>query len=217
MLVFRPLNTRTLVQEALQHPYLKGMFDSNCEITLPGPVTAPVDDSSKLTIRDYRTRLYKEIRERCAEQAMVRNSPSPTNSPLREMQNKTPVEEDRQVFERNQPPPKAMSPEAAGSTRSSRAATTSSRNSWGVASARSPVRSARSSRPSQTRAPAPTAAVAPKRSGTPRRPSNASTASNAKGRDRPSNTNTNTKASRTIVDKVVKGVEIMDVYGYPTK
>ena len=188
------------------------MFDSNCEITLPGPVTAPVDDSSKLTIRDYRTRLYKEIRERCAEQAMIRNSPSPTNSPLREMQNKTPVEEDRQVFERNQPPPKAMSPEAAGSARSSRAAT-SSRNSWGVASARSPVRSARSSRPSQTKAPAPAAAAAPKRSGTPRRPSNASTASNAKGRDRPSNT----KASRTIVDKVAKGVEIMDVYGYPTK
>ena len=193
------------------------MFDSNCEITLPGPVTAPVDDSSKLTIRDYRTRLYKEIRERCAEQAMVRNSPSPTNSPLREMQNKsyeTPVEEERLGFERSRPPPKAMSPEAAGSARSSRAAA-SSRNSWGVASARTPVMSARSSRPSQSKAPAraPAATAPPNRSGTPRRPSNVSTASNAKAKASPSNT----KASRALVDEVAKGVEIMDVYGYPTR
>lgn len=80
MLQFNP-DKRLTAEEALRHPYLVKMYDPACEITLSKPVVAAVDDNKQLTIKDYRTRLYREIRKTCQQQAVARASPSPSGSP----------------------------------------------------------------------------------------------------------------------------------------
>lgn len=59
-LQFNP-DKRASAGELLEHPYLAEFHDPSHEIECHKLVTIPLDDNVKLTVRDYRERLYQEI------------------------------------------------------------------------------------------------------------------------------------------------------------
>jgi len=66
LLVFNP-NKRLSVEQALKHPYVSQFHSPEEEITCKNIIEIPLDDH-KYTIKDYRERLYADIRKRKKEQ-----------------------------------------------------------------------------------------------------------------------------------------------------
>lgn len=66
LLVFNP-DKRITAEEALRHPYCAQFHNSADEPIASSPITIPIDDNTKLTISEYRDRLYLEIVKRKKE------------------------------------------------------------------------------------------------------------------------------------------------------
>jgi mitogen-activated protein kinase 15 len=78
LLVFNPEN-RISAEEALRHPYCAQFHNAEDEPVAPSPITIPIDDNTKLSISEYRDRLYleivkkkKEIRKKMKEREAAR-------------------------------------------------------------------------------------------------------------------------------------------------
>lgn len=65
---------RLTTAEALQHPFLAPFMGDAAPMSMDVEVKTPFDDNQRLTIKDYRTKLYAEIKQ----QRFVR-APSPTS------------------------------------------------------------------------------------------------------------------------------------------
>jgi len=59
-LMFDP-NDRMTIEEALSHPYVAEFRNEATEYVLPEPIKLRIDDNDKLSIKEYRDALYKEI------------------------------------------------------------------------------------------------------------------------------------------------------------
>lgn len=66
LLVFNP-DKRITVEEALEHPYVSDFHREKEEIICDRKVTIPIDDNKKLTLEEYREKLYDEILKRKME------------------------------------------------------------------------------------------------------------------------------------------------------
>ena len=51
------------IEDALRHPYVSKFVNLNEEIFLTKPITIPMDENTKFSIKDYREMLYKSIVE----------------------------------------------------------------------------------------------------------------------------------------------------------
>jgi len=60
LLRFDP-RARLSAEAALAHPYVAAFHCPSDEPAAPGPVTVPLDDNTKLTVAEYRDRLYAEV------------------------------------------------------------------------------------------------------------------------------------------------------------
>ena len=60
LLRFDP-RARLSAEAALAHPYVAQFHCAADEPAAPGPVTVPLDDNTKLTVAEYRDRLYAEV------------------------------------------------------------------------------------------------------------------------------------------------------------
>ena len=67
MLQFNP-DKRLSAEEAVQHPYVVQFRDPDDEPVCPGPIRIPIDDNTKFTILDYRSKLYDDIKRKKKEQ-----------------------------------------------------------------------------------------------------------------------------------------------------
>lgn len=63
MLQFNP-KKRITIEEVLKHPYLRDFHNPANEI-ISRPIRPVVDDNKKLSLKDYRSLIYKEISKRC--------------------------------------------------------------------------------------------------------------------------------------------------------
>jgi len=59
-LQFNPLK-RLTVEQALRHPYVAQFHNSDDEPACPNTIRISIDDNRKLTIREYRDRIYADI------------------------------------------------------------------------------------------------------------------------------------------------------------
>ena len=66
LLQFNP-EKRITAEEALRHPYCAQFHSPDDEPTAPAPITVPIDDNVKLSIAEYRDKLYMEILQRKRE------------------------------------------------------------------------------------------------------------------------------------------------------
>mmetsp|Transcript_23628 Transcript_23628/g.52040 ORF Transcript_23628/g.52040 Transcript_23628/m.52040 type:complete len:440 (-) Transcript_23628:391-1710(-) len=64
---FNP-NKRISAKEALRHPYVNQFHNAEDEPDCPHVIRIAIDDNTKLTVQDYRDRLYNEILKRKKEQ-----------------------------------------------------------------------------------------------------------------------------------------------------
>jgi mitogen-activated protein kinase 15 len=58
---FNP-SKRPSVDELLRHPLISRFHDPSRELDCPSPIRIPLDDNIRLTIKEYRDKLYEEIR-----------------------------------------------------------------------------------------------------------------------------------------------------------
>ena len=65
-LCFNP-NKRLTAQQALKHPYVAAFHNPEEEKVCSRPIRIPLDDNIKLTVQDYRDRLYGEVVKRKKE------------------------------------------------------------------------------------------------------------------------------------------------------
>ena len=63
LLIFNP-SQRLNAEQALKHKYVKDFSSPEEEISCDHVIYIPLNDNKKLTIRDYREALYKDIQER---------------------------------------------------------------------------------------------------------------------------------------------------------
>jgi mitogen-activated protein kinase 15 len=63
LLTFSP-STRMTVDEALRHPYVKSFHCAADEINCNRIIRLPVDDNTKLSLKEYREAIYKDISEK---------------------------------------------------------------------------------------------------------------------------------------------------------
>merc|ERR1719262_1215251 len=66
-LLFNP-NKRVSAQDALRHPYVVQFHSPEDEIDWDRTIRIPIDDNTKLTVQDYRERLYNEVLKKKKEQ-----------------------------------------------------------------------------------------------------------------------------------------------------
>ncbi|KAK2077144.1 hypothetical protein QBZ16_004778 [Prototheca wickerhamii] len=66
LLQFNP-EKRITAEEALRHPYCAQFHSPDDEPAAPAPITVPIDDNVKLSIAEYRDKLYMEILQRKRE------------------------------------------------------------------------------------------------------------------------------------------------------
>jgi len=64
---FNP-SKRLSAQEALRHPYVLQFHNPEDEFECDRPIRIPIDDNTKLTVQDYRDRLYNEVLKKKKEQ-----------------------------------------------------------------------------------------------------------------------------------------------------
>mmetsp|Transcript_90579 Transcript_90579/g.234914 ORF Transcript_90579/g.234914 Transcript_90579/m.234914 type:complete len:437 (+) Transcript_90579:93-1403(+) len=64
---FNP-NRRLTAHEALRHPYVVQFHNPEDEFDCERPIHIPIDDNTKLTVTDYRERLYNEVLRKKKEQ-----------------------------------------------------------------------------------------------------------------------------------------------------
>merc|ERR1712099_73311 len=64
---FNP-NKRPTAKEALRHPYVVQFHNPDDEFDCDQPIRIPIDDNTKLTVQDYRDRLYNEVLRKKKEQ-----------------------------------------------------------------------------------------------------------------------------------------------------
>lgn len=57
---FNP-DTRPTMLEVIKHPYLKEFYNKAEVISAPGKIRIEVDDNTKLTLKEYRTFIYKMV------------------------------------------------------------------------------------------------------------------------------------------------------------
>lgn len=50
--------------DVLKHPYLEEFYNSDEIIVAKNPIKADVSDNQKLTIKDYRNLIYKQIKHK---------------------------------------------------------------------------------------------------------------------------------------------------------
>ena len=74
LLAFNP-KKRITAADALGHAYLKPFRDRDTELSLSRSVRVAVEDAKRLSIKDYRTRLYREIQENLARLKAARSPP----------------------------------------------------------------------------------------------------------------------------------------------
>lgn len=74
LLAFNP-KKRITAADALGHAYLKPFRDRDSELSLSRSVRVAVEDAKRLSIKDYRTRLYREIQENLARLKAARSPP----------------------------------------------------------------------------------------------------------------------------------------------
>ncbi|KAL3154564.1 hypothetical protein ABBQ32_014021 [Trebouxia sp. C0010 RCD-2024] len=67
LLQFNP-QKRLTAEEALRHPYVAHFHNPEDEPVAAGPITIPVDDNKKISMLEYRDKLYNEILKRKKEQ-----------------------------------------------------------------------------------------------------------------------------------------------------
>lgn len=73
LLIFNP-HRRLNAEEALEHPYVSRFHDREEEISLPCSVVIPLNDDVRLSVDDYRNKLYELMSE--ASNAHMKTSPS---------------------------------------------------------------------------------------------------------------------------------------------
>ena len=80
---FNP-NKRANVDELLQHPYLGNFRGSEDECACEAPIDIPLDDNVRLSVRDYRDKLYQEIIKRRQKRraGMEEDEDSPVTPPV---------------------------------------------------------------------------------------------------------------------------------------
>jgi len=66
-LAFNP-GKRILAKDALRHPYVVQFHNPEDEFECPNIIQIPIDDNTKLTVQDYRERLYNEVLKKKKEQ-----------------------------------------------------------------------------------------------------------------------------------------------------
>merc|ERR1711972_1251355 len=66
-LQFNP-NKRPSAKDALSHPYVVQFHNPDDEFDCERPIRIPIDDNVKLTVTDYRERLYNEVLKKKKEQ-----------------------------------------------------------------------------------------------------------------------------------------------------
>lgn len=66
-MMFNP-NMRLSADEALRHPYVVQFHNPDDEFDCERPIRIPIDDNTKLTVTDYRERLYNEVLRKKKEQ-----------------------------------------------------------------------------------------------------------------------------------------------------
>eukprot|EP00439_Symbiodinium_sp_Y106_P067924 s110_g11.t1 len=66
-LQFNP-NKRVSAKEALRHPYVVQFHNPEDEFDCDRTIRIPIDDNTKLTVQDYRDRLYNEVLKKKKEQ-----------------------------------------------------------------------------------------------------------------------------------------------------
>jgi mitogen-activated protein kinase 15 len=66
LLHFNP-EKRLSADEALAHPFVAGFREPQEETVMREPVVIPIDDNTKLSIADYRNKLYSDIKEKKRE------------------------------------------------------------------------------------------------------------------------------------------------------
>jgi mitogen-activated protein kinase 15 len=66
-LAFNP-GKRILAKDALRHPYVVQFHNPEDEFECPQVISIPIDDNTKLTVQDYRERLYIEVLRKKKEQ-----------------------------------------------------------------------------------------------------------------------------------------------------
>jgi mitogen-activated protein kinase 15 len=81
LLSFNP-NKRLTVVEALNHPYVKNFHCEEDEIVCKKVIKLPLDDNVKLSLKDYREAIYKDINEK------IKRSKSPTQENLPKLNDK---------------------------------------------------------------------------------------------------------------------------------
>jgi mitogen-activated protein kinase 15 len=64
---FNP-NKRTTAKDALRHPYVVQFHNPEDEFECDRTIRIPIDDDTKLTVQDYRERLYNEVLKKKKEQ-----------------------------------------------------------------------------------------------------------------------------------------------------
>merc|ERR1719450_765650 len=64
---FNP-DRRLSAKEALRHPYVVQFHNPEDEYDCERPIRIPIDDNTKLTVHDYRDRLYNEVLKKKKEQ-----------------------------------------------------------------------------------------------------------------------------------------------------
>merc|ERR1719203_1677345 len=64
---FNP-NKRPSAKEALRHPYVVQFHNPEDELDGDRVIRIPIDDNTKLTVQDYRERLYNEVLKKKKEQ-----------------------------------------------------------------------------------------------------------------------------------------------------
>ncbi|XP_077599135.1 mitogen-activated protein kinase 15 [Stigmatopora nigra] len=71
LLVFNP-DKRLTAEKALQHPYVARFHNPGKEPSLHYDVVLPLDDDVRLSVEQYRNKLYEMIRERKSHQGLLR-------------------------------------------------------------------------------------------------------------------------------------------------
>merc|ERR1719352_1586625 len=66
-LAFNP-NKRITAKDALRHPYVVQFHNPEDEFECSNTIQIPIDDNTKLTVQDYRERLYIEVLRKKKEQ-----------------------------------------------------------------------------------------------------------------------------------------------------
>ena len=98
LLTFSPTR-RITVEEALKHPYVKGFHCDEDEIVCKKVIKLPVDDNTKLSLKEYREAIYKDITEK------IKNSRKSPQDNLPKINDKIKSIASRDKFEKTEPEP----------------------------------------------------------------------------------------------------------------